>query len=287
MMVFWKRECRSYFQSPVGYAFIAGMLCIIGANTFFICISNRAPAFEHALSASALAFLLMVPILTMRTFSEERRDGVLQFLYSMPIRLGSLVLGKYFALLTVLMAPLLFSAAYPLLLSRFGTLNFRIIAGAYLGFFAMGAALLAIGLFFSALLENHVAAAALTFVVLLAGYVMPMLSGAVSVGAFFSFLTLVAAALLLALLWFLLTKSSVGALSLALVLCVPLCLIYRFAPTSLDGAVNAMMQGLSVYARFYPFGEGILDLTALVYDASLAALMLFLTTQLLEYRRCR
>ena len=287
MLAFWKRECRSYFQSAVGYVFIAGILCMIGANTYMTCISGRMPTFERVLTSSALIFLLMVPILTMRMFAEERREGTMLFFYSMPIRLGSIVLGKYFALLTILAVPLLVSALYPVVLSLFGTLDMGIIAGTYVGFFAMGAALLAVGLFFAALLENQVAAAVATFVVLLASYAMPSLSANIPAGAFTAFLVLVAVSLIFAVIWFVLTKNSISALVVALVLCLPLCLIYRLAPTMLEGVLNNLTDALSVYSRFYTFGEGIFDVTALVYYISLTALMLFLSVQVLEYRRCR
>ncbi len=287
MPAFWKREVRSYFQSLVGYVLIAAMLCMIGTHTYMICIVRRMPVFEQVLGSSALIFLLMVPILTMRTFSEERKSGILEFFYSLPISLGNLVLGKYLALLSILLLPLLFSMLYPLILGNFGTLNMGIIASSFLGFFAMGAALLAIGLFFSALLENQVAAAAVTFILLLLGYFMPSLSKAIPADAFVAFLALALLILLAALVWFLLTRNSISALSFALACSVPLCLVYRFAPAYLEGSLNKLMQSLSVYARLYSFSEGILDMTTLVYDGSLTVLMLFLTVQVLEYRRCR
>lgn len=287
MRAFWMRECRSYFHSLVGYVFIAGMLCMIGANTYLICLSQRTPVFEKALASSALIFLLMVPILTMRVFSEDRKDGVLLFFYSMPFRLSSLVLGKYFALLTILVIPMLLSMLYPVILSLFGTLSFGIIVSTYLGFFAMGAALLSIGLFFSALLENQVAASAVTFLCLLASYLMPTLSASIPNDAFTAFAALIAIILIFALIWFALTKNSVSALTLALIGCLPISLLYHFFPASLEGALSTLMNGLSVYSRFSAFSEGLLDITALVYYMTLTAFMLFLSVQVLEYRRFR
>ena len=287
MLAFWKRECRSYLCSPVGYVLMAGMLCMIGINTYMVCIAGRAPAFERALSSSALIFFLMVPILTMRTFSEERRDGVLLFFYTMPLRLSQIVLGKYLALLTILALPLGLCLTYPMILSRFGALNFGIIASTFAGFFAMGAALIAMGLFFSVPVENQAAAAAATFVALLVSYFMPTLAKALPGDAFTAFLCLAAVILAAALVCFVVSRNSVAALSLALVFCLPLCLVYRLAPACLNGALSAILRGVSVYARFAPFHEGILDLTALAYYASLTGLMLFLAVQVLEYRRCR
>lgn len=287
MMTFWKRECRSYLHSPVGYVLMAGMLCVIGVNTFMICIQGRQPAFERVLSTSALLFLLMVPILTMRAFSEDRKDGVLLFYYSMPIGMGGLVLGKYLALLTMTAVPLAVSALYPLILSRFGRLDGGVIACTYLGLFFMAAALLAVGLFFSALLENQVAASAVTFVALLAGYLMPALAAGIPGDARTALIGLEGLVLVLALIWFLMTRSSIQALAGALAGTVPLCLLYRFTPRLLEGKLSALLNSLSVYARFYTFEQGILDLTGLVYYGALAAVMLFLSVQVLEYRRYR
>ncbi len=287
MIAFWKRECRGYFQSLVGYIFIAGVLCVIGANTYLTCLAGRIPSYETALASSALVFLLMVPILTMRLFSEDRKDNVLLFFYSLPLRLGSLVLGKYLALLTILVIPLVISVVYPLILSAFGTLSVGIIASTYLGFFAMGAALLSIGLFFAALLENQVAASAVTFIVLLASYLMPTLAASIPNSALVSLISLAVLALIFALIWFLLTRSWKGALIAAAVVCVPACLVYFLYPAALEGLLSTLMGALSVYSRFASFEEGILDLTALIYYVTLTALMLFLTVQVLESRRFR
>ncbi len=287
MMAFFKRECRSYFQSAVGYAFIAAMLAIIGVQTYLVCIVDRLPVFEEVLRTSALVFLLMVPILTMRAFSEERKGGTLQFVYSLPVSMGSFVLGKYLALLGILLAPLLLTAFYPIVLAQFGSLSMGSIAGSFVGFFGMGAALLAIGLFCSALIENQVAAAAVIFVVLLFIYGMPTLSTLVPGDAGTAFFVLLGFIFLLAFIWFWLTKSAVGALALALVFTLPLCLIYRFFPGLLEGVINTALQNLSFYARFYTFTDGVLSLSTLVYNISVAALMVFLSVQVLEYRRCR
>ena len=287
MLAFWKRECQSYFHSPVGYVFIAGMLCIIGANTYMVCISQRMPAYESALSSSAFIFLFMVPILTMRIFSEDRTEGVLSFYYSMPLEFHKIVLGKYTALLTILLIPLLISVSFPIILTLFGALDMGIIAASYIGFFVLGAALLAVGLFFSVLLENQVAASAVTFVTLLISYFMPSLASSVPNDAFFSFVALSVTALILALLVFIFSRNSIFALVIAVLLCVPLCLVYRFAPGELEGVLTGLMNGLSVYSRFTAFGEGLLDVTTLVYYVTLVALMLFGAVQVLEYRRFR
>ena len=287
MIAFWKRECRGYFQSLVGYIFIAGVLCVNGAKTYLTCLAGRIPSYETALASSALVFLLMVPILTLRLFSEDRKDNVLLFFYSLPLRLGSLVLGKYLALLVILVIPLVISVVYPLVLSAFGTLSVGIIASTYLGFFAMGAALLSIGLFFAALLENQVAASAVTFIVLLASYLMPTLAASIPNSALVSLISLAVLALIFALIWFLLTRSWKGALIAAAVVCVPACLVYFLYPAALEGLLSTLMGALSVYSRFASFEEGILDLTALIYYVTLTALMLFLTVQVLESRRFR
>ncbi len=117
-------------------------------------------------------FLIAVPILTMRVLAEERKQKTDQLLLTSPVSVSGIVMGKYLALVTIYAIPIAVLATYPLLMSKFGTVAFGSAYTALLGFFLLGSANIAIGVFFSAITESQVIAAVLTFVFLFAFYMM-------------------------------------------------------------------------------------------------------------------
>ena len=183
MTAVYKRELRSYLTSMVGYLFIFFILLLTGIYFSAYQLGAAYPKFEYTLSALTFVFLISVPILTMRVLAEERKQKTDQLLLTAPVSVGQIVFGKYLALVTIFAIPMLIMCFYPLLMSKFGTVSF---AGAYtgiLGFFLLGCANLALGVFVSSLTESQVIAAVLTFVFLFAFYMMNGISSFFSEGA--------------------------------------------------------------------------------------------------------
>ena len=112
-------------------------------------------------------FLVAVPILTMKSFSEERKSKTDQLLLTSPVRLVDVVLGKYLAMVTVFLIPNLIFCIYPLVIKMQGTAYLRVDYAAILMFFILGCVYIAIGMFLSALTESQIIAAVSTFAVLL------------------------------------------------------------------------------------------------------------------------
>src|SRR5690606_25355348 len=111
--------------------------------------------------------LIVVPILTMRLLSEESRQKTDQLLLTSPLSVTGMVLGKYFAAVGVFLITLLITCIYPIILSFFGTIAVWEIVGGYVGFFLLGSAFIAVGLFVSSMTDNQVIAAVVTFSALL------------------------------------------------------------------------------------------------------------------------
>ena len=180
MTAIFRREVASYFKGMLGYLIAAFVLVFAGIYTMAYNLSGVYANFEYTLSAIAFIYLIAVPILSMRSLAEERRQKTDQLLYALPIRLSDVVLGKYLAMLVVLAVPTLIMALYPLILSQFGTVSFATAYGALFAFFLLGACLLSVGLFISSVTENQVAAAVITLVAVLLLYFMSGLSDFVS-----------------------------------------------------------------------------------------------------------
>ena len=176
MTAIFRHELRTDFHTLTTYLFGACLLAFIGIWAMMYNIQASVSNFEYVLGDSCLAFVVIVPILTMRTLAEERRQKTDQLLYSLPITSFQVVLGKYLALLTVYAVPLCLIAVYPLIFAQYGEVYLPTSYGSLFAFFLLGAALLAVGMFLSSLTENQGFAAGLGIAVILLNYYSVSLS---------------------------------------------------------------------------------------------------------------
>lgn len=285
MIAILKREFRSYLHGVTGWLFMAVLLLFTGIFVTLVNLIGGLASFESALSNITIVFLLIIPILTMRSIAEERHTKTDQLLYSLPLPLRSVVLAKYFAMVLILLIPVLVMAVYPILLSAFGIMNYAAAYGSLMGFFLLGCALIAIGMFISSLTESQIIAAVVSFAALLVMYLMNLLSYLIPSTAIASYVGFIILSLALAAIVYLLTSSYNVAVIVAAVCLLPLCLIYLFAPDVLAGSFPALLSYLAVFDRFGTFIYGIFDLTAIFYYLSIIVFFLFLTVQVMEKRR--
>ena len=285
MTAVFKRELSSYFKGITGYLFAAFILLFTGIYCMAYNLSGYYANFEYVLSSISFIYLIAVPILTMRSLAEERHRKTDQLLYSLPISLTDVVLGKYLAMLATLAFPLGVVALYPLVLTQFGTVSLQIAYTALIGFFLLGGCLLSIGLFVSAMTESQVAAAVISLVVLLLLYFMSGLASFVSTEASASLLALIVCVLLFAIILYRLSRNGIIAAITAVVGVGALCIAYFTKQDLFSGLFPSIMEKLSVFERFDSFVDGILDLTAVVYYLSISGVCVFLTVQTLEKRR--
>lgn len=284
MTAIYKKELRSYFSSVLGWLFIAFMILLTG---IFFVVYNLAGGYanvEYALSEVTFIFLIIVPILTMRIMAEEQRQKTDQLLYTAPVRVTEIVLGKYLSLLTILALPMLVVCAYPLILKLYGNIQPGTAYTAILGFFLLGAAELSIGLFLSSLTESPVLAAVLAFGVLLLSYFSSSLIGFIPKSPV---LTYVIVALLVAailVLFYFMTKNYLVPLVLGVILEAVLCALFVFK-RELFGDLSGFLGILDCAARFDDFVRGLFDVKAVVYYLSVIGLFVFLTVQSVQKRR--
>lgn len=285
MTAIYGREVRAYFTGMTGYVFVAFLLIFAGMYTMIYNLNNGYPNFEYVLESMSVIYLIAIPILSMRAIAEERRQKTDQLLYALPVGMTRVVIGKYLAMLTVVALPCVIMAFYPILLSTFGTVSFRTAYGTLLGFFLLSAALAAIGLLISSLTENQAVAAGLCFAVMLLLYFMSSLASFVPSSAGASLGALLVAVLVLALVVKLFTRSTPAALAVAIVGEGGLLAGYLAAPDAFSGLFGRVMDGLSVFERFYTFADGVFDLTAALYFLTIIGVCLFLAVQSMEKRR--
>ena len=160
-----RKEWRAYFFTPTGYVFIA-IFWLLGAAFFFLYNILAASADLSSLFGNlSYLFMLIVPLLTMRLLSEERRQKTDQLFYCAPVSLWSVVMGKFLAALGVLGVSLAGTGLYLLILARYAALSWGSVLAHYLGFALLGGSYIAVGLLMSALTDSQITAAVLTLAV--------------------------------------------------------------------------------------------------------------------------
>lgn len=285
MIAVWKHELRLYFHSLTAYVFGAFLLVIVGIGAMLYNLQAAVSNFEYVLGFGSIIYAVIVPLLTMRTIAEERRQKTDQLLYSLPLSTTRVVLGKYLALLAVFLVPLAIIACYPLIFAQYGEVYLPTSYGTLLAFFLMGAALIAVGIFLSSLTDNQGFAAGLCVAVILLNYFSVSLSEYVSSTAIGSAATLFVLAAALGGAVYCLTRSETLSYAIALTL-MALVTVLCFVDQSLfEGLVPRIMTKLSLFAQLEVFVNGVFDMTSIVYYLSVAALFLFLSVQSLEKRR--
>lgn len=180
MIAIYKRELKSYFYSMAGWLFIAANIFLSGIYFFALNLRYGYPSLATTVSCIVFLLMITVPILTMRTMSEERKQKTDQLLLTAPVTVGKIVIGKYLAAVTVFAVPSAMLALYPIILCCFGTVGFAESYTSILGYFLYGCTCIAIGLFISCITESQIIAAVLSFGALFLGYMMPSICDLVS-----------------------------------------------------------------------------------------------------------
>ena len=285
MRAIFQHELRGAFHGLAAYLFCAFLLVFVGVGAMIYNIQAAVANFEYVLQFVCIGLVVIVPVLTMRSFAEERRQKTDQLLYSLPLGTWDIVAGKYLALVTVFLVPMVFISAYPLLFSLYGEVYLPSAYGSLLAFLLLGAALIAAGIFVSSLTESQGFAAGIAIAAFLLNYYSVSLAEQVSATALGSLLALGVTALLLALLIRALTRNAALAWGVGGVCALAALVVYLIDAAKLEGLLPTLMETLSLFERFYPFVNGIFDWTSVVFYGSVIVFFLFLTVMSLEKRR--
>jgi len=186
-----KKELKTYFSSPIAYVAITVFLVLVGFFFYSLILwfnsqsiqMSQNPYYYQQVNINQMVYsplfhnisiilLLMLPLLTMRLFSEEKKVGTDELLFTSPLSVNQIILGKYFASLVVLATMLFLTGVLSVFTFSYGNPEILPVLTGYLGLFLMGAAFIAIGIFFSSLTENQIISAILTFGALLLFWVL-------------------------------------------------------------------------------------------------------------------
>ena len=285
MIAVLKHEPRSAFNSLTVYLFCAALLCIVGVGAMIYNIQASVANFEYALNYISVILVVIIPVLTMRSFAEERKQKTDQLLLTAPVSVWDIVFGKYLALVAVFAIPVVIMCVYPLIMSKFGTISYASAYTGILGFFLLGCANLAIGVFMSALTESQVIAAVLTFVFLFAFY---MMNGISSFFSQTSMSTAVAFGLLIvaiAIIIYTMIKNVLISVVIGAVGEIALVIVYVVKSSIFQGGIQKVLNVFNLSGHYDNFTNGVFDVTGIVYFISVIAICLFLTMQSIQKRR--
>ena len=281
----YERELKGYLHGMTGIIFISVNLLFSGLMLFLENLKYQDPKMEALIYYQLMILFLTIPILTMRSIAEDRRQKTDQLLYSLPLSLPKIVLAKYFALLTTAVLPTLVSLLYPLILSLYGTVNFGTTYTALLTQALFIALLCAIGMFISSLTESPAIAAILTLTVNAALFLMSFFTTAIPQTELASLIGFAVIIVLVAVLAYYMTKSVIAAYAVGAVGIVAEIILYFVKKDLFAVAINKVIDAMSVFSRVDLGTSGILDLSGIVYFVTAAALFVFLSVQAVEKRR--
>jgi len=165
MLAILKREFRAYFQSPLGYVFLSAMFFFSGFYFFTYNLYGNTTNMSKLFELLFPVVLFLVPVLTMRLMSEDKRSGTDQLLLTAPISRTAIVLGKYAAAASVFLIAISATLIQAIVMSFFAAPDWPVIVGNFAGLLLLGTTLIAICMFLSALTESQFIAAVLGFVV--------------------------------------------------------------------------------------------------------------------------
>ena len=255
MFAIYRKEMRSYFINPIGYIYLGVFLVFSALLCCYLTLIAGTYDTGSYFTFLSISLIVLIPVLTMRLFAEERKMRTEQLLLTAPVTITGMVLGKYFAALTVFVSGVLISCInfLPLYLigmaenndpehtslTQFGPVTGEIV-GSLIAVILIGAALIAVGTLISSMTENQLSAAVIT-------------TGVIAVMMLLSLFNSL--------------KDSNG------------------QPLIASFVIRSVIDWVSVLSRFSNFSNGIFDYTALLYYASLAFIFLFLTVRVYEKRR--
>ena len=286
MLAIYKKELRQYFNSMIGFVFLAFFLVIIGIYTWAYNLSSGLGNFEVTLGGISFMYVLLVPILTMRIVAEENRQKTDQLLYTAPVSLTKIIVGKYFAVLTLFSCAFIPICIYPLIIHMYGT-DVRL-APAYssiIGFYLLGAATIAIGLFISSLTESQVIASVVSFITLLLTFLLSNITGMLPTEVVSQCVMIAVLWLVICLVFYHMMNNVTVLVMMAVIGEAAIWIIYAVKSSLYESLLTNILNTLALSTRFDDFSLGILNYDAIVYYVSIAFLFVFLTIQMIKKKR--
>lgn len=286
MLAIYKRELKSYFHSMTGCVFIAFLVMFTGIYFMAYNLNAGYPYFSYTLSGSLIVFLVGIPLLTMRSFSEERKTKTDQLLLTAPVSLTKVVLGKYFAMVTVLAVPNVIFCLFPLLIKLQGTAYLLVDYSSIAVFFLLGCVYLAIGMFMSSLTESQIIAFISTFGILLLLYLWDGILSFLPSSALSGMIGILLILTLIVVYIYHMTKNWMLAAGIEAVGIAAVLIVYFVKSSLYENLLTKLLGRLALADVFMNISSSnIVDVSGLLLYVSILIIFVFLTIQTIQKRR--
>lgn len=272
-----------------GYMFLSFFIFMIGLYFSLINVFAGHLDYQYVLSNTAILFLLIIPLLTMNLFSQEKRNKTDQLLFTAPVSILKITLGKYFAALSLLLFGMSLTLIFPSILLIFAEnmndLAFGRILSSYLGYFLLGACFIAVGLFISSLFENAIVAAIITFGSLFCFYILESVAERLPKDKISCAIFVFVFICILSWLIYKRTENLIISIVFFSILSLVLVGLYFFTPNIFDSGIYNILIWFSLLSRFNNFSNGIISLADIFYYLSFISFCLVINTNMLENKR--
>lgn len=286
MLAIYKREFKSYFQSMVGCVFVAFLVAFTGIYFTAYNLNAGYPYFSYTLSGSLIVFIVGIPLITMRSFAEERKNKTDQLLLTAPVSLTKIVLGKYLAMISVVAIPNLIFCLFPLLIKMNGTAYLKTDYISIGVFFLLGCVYVAIGMFMSALTESQMIAFITTFGLLLILYLWNGIIGFLPSSAIGSLIGLIVVFTLIIAYVYHMTENWMLSAVLEVLSIVASVATYIVKSSLFENLLTKILGKLALADVFTDITNNhIVDITGIVLYLSVIAIFIVLTIQAIQKRR--
>ena len=286
MIAIFKKEFCSYFRSMTGYALIAFLIVFTGIYFMVYNMYQGYPYFSYTLSGVTTILLVWIPFLTMRSFAEERKSRTDQLLFTAPVRIGRVVLGKFAAMAAVFVIPILFYCLFPLIIKASGTAYLLADYAAIFQFLLMGWVFIAIGTFFSSITESPVIAAVSTFAAIFLSYVWDTLTGYLPQSSGGNFFVLILLCAIVGGWLFYITRNRHLAAGFTILTAAAVSVFFLLNKEAFEGLLAGLLGKFNIMAAFNNAAyNSIFDVSGTVLQLTVIGVFLFLTVQSIEKRR--
>ena len=286
MLAIYKREFKSYFQSMVGCVFVAFLVAFTGIYFTAYNLNAGYPYFSYTLSGSLIVFIVGIPLITMRSFAEERKNKTDQLLLTAPVSLTKIVLGKYLAMISVVAIPNLIFCLFPLLIKMNGTAYLKTDYISIGVFFLLGCVYVAIGMFMSALTESQMIAFITTFGLLLILYLWNGIIGFLPSSAIGSLIGLIVIFTIIIAYIYHMTENWMISAVLEVIGIVASVATYIVKSSIFENLLTKILGKLALADVFTDITNNhIVDITGIVLYLSVIAIFIVLTIQAIQKRR--
>lgn len=286
MLAIFKREFKSYFQTMTGPIFIAVITAFIGLYFLIYNMITGYPYFAYPLVSAWIVLVIAVPLLTMRSFAEERKTKTDQILLTSPVSVTDIVLGKYFAMVAVFLIAVLLLCICPIIISTAGTAYFRLDYSTIFAFFVIGCMYISIGMFISSLTESQIIAAILSFVVLMVMYLWYSIINILPSDTGSTMAVLLVLIVLLCFIVYSQTKNMTMSMLIGVGCMAAMMVVYIVDSSLYQGLLRKIFGEFSIIGTLYNFMLSyIFDLQGLLRMLIITLVMLFLTGQSIQKRR--